>query len=130
MILNRETILAPRKPVIESLEIPEWGGTVYVRVPTPRQLEEFESKSAKLKAAGNLYTGLRARIAILACCDENGAPIFTAADEAALMTGDGNLGPLSKINDWLAPRVGWAADEIEERAKNSQATDGDDSSSV
>ena len=129
-MLTRDQILAPRKPIIESIAIPEWGGDVLVRVPTPSQIEAFESKTNFLRAAGNTLVGLRARIAILACCDEDGAPIFTAADEAALMKGEGNLGPLQKISDWLSPRVGWSADEVEKRAKNSQPTEGDASSSV
>lgn len=130
MPLTRDQILAPRTPVIETLDIPEWGGAVSVRVPTPRQLEDYEENNRKRRAAGNLYNGLRARIAILACCDETGAPIFTSADEAALMTGEGNIGALTKIAEWLSPRVGWSEEDIEDRAKNSQQTEEEGSSSV
>ncbi len=127
MNLTKADILKPHAPEIFPLDIPEWGGTVHVRVPSLRVIEDYEAWQRKLREAGNQHVGLRARVAIMVCCDESGAPLFTSADESALCSDERGFKALDRIVDFISPHLGWVASAIEADAKNSQATTGDDS---
>jgi hypothetical protein len=83
MILTREQILASKgKRTIEPLEVPELGGSVFVR---ELMGDEREAVLAKRLPDGKVDpTGLTARLLVVAVCDEDGNPMFQPSDEAAL----------------------------------------------
>lgn len=125
--LTRETFLAPKAPEVFRVDLPSKDGYVFVRLPTPRQFEDFETHSRKLKEAGNGGVGLRARVAILCCCNEDGTPLFTTADEGPLSVDPSGLPALDAIFAFVAPKLGWVDSAVEDRAKNSPTTTGGDS---
>ena len=122
MGLSKDDILKPRKPLIHSVDIPEWGGTVHYCAPTLRELEKFETRQAKQREAGNGVTGFRARVAILVCCDEDGKKLFSDSDEAGLC--DQPSVALIALYDAVAPLLGWSEKAAEDNAKNSQPITG------
>lgn len=87
-LLNRDMILQADDLRKELLEVPEWGGSVYVRGMTGTERDKLESsmleqrgKSQKMNLAN-----VRARMAAMTLCDETGKLLFTEADVRALGT--------------------------------------------
>ena len=86
MTLTKEQILAT-SPKLKEVEVPEWGGSVFIR---PVTLEE----QGKLADLGARHEKSSAAVRIRHCtlsllqwtvCDEDGKPLFTAEDLAGLM---------------------------------------------
>jgi hypothetical protein len=84
-VLDRAAVLAAPdlKPV--ALAVPEWGGTIYVRGLTAAEAEANARDTLAARREGNEIAELVMVRAVAACvCDASGAPLFTAADVAAL----------------------------------------------
>jgi hypothetical protein len=85
--LTKEQILSA-SPKLQEVEVPEWGGSVFIRPVTLEEqgrLADLGAKHEKSSAA------LRIRHCTLALlqwtvCDEEGKPLFTAEDLAGLMS--------------------------------------------
>lgn len=80
MNLDRATILSAKDIRREPLDVPEWGGTLYVRVMTGSERDEFERIVLNGKTAGPGMSNLRARMAAITICDESGQRMFVDAD--------------------------------------------------
>ena len=87
-MLTRDMILAADDLPREEVEIPEWGGSVYVRVLTGGERDQLERMIAKDSVS-------RAAIAALCLVDATGARLFTDADVEKLAQKNG--GALEKI---------------------------------
>lgn len=79
-MLSRDFILSINDLKPEKLEVPEWGGYVYIRKLTGRERGEIESYSRN----GKDLSDFRALLAVRCVCDENGKRLFTDADQAAI----------------------------------------------
>lgn len=75
MGLSRDDILAADDRVVESVEVPEWGGTVYVRSLTREEIRPFTD------AGDEMAVGMLVSVTV---CDEDGRPLFTDDDVPAL----------------------------------------------
>ncbi len=64
------------------VDVPEWGGAVYVRVMSGRERDQFEI--ATMPTTGGTLENLRARLVALCACDAEGVRLFTDADAGAL----------------------------------------------
>lgn len=126
MALSREEILKKRIPKIESVNVEEWGGEVFVRVPSSSMLNDFESRTSKLRENGKHLVNFDARVAIMVCCDETGAPLFQPGDESSLSQQDALA--IRKITKHVSPWLGWADADVEKEAKNSLTTQDEGSS--
>lgn len=89
--LTRGEIFKPVQFRRERVNVPQWGGHVYVRQISAKDFEEWQDWIAKqetAKAQGKAYNpqSHRAALIVQCVCDENGRPIFEAeqADIAAL----------------------------------------------
>ena len=83
-VLNRDAILAADDYQREYVDMPEWGGGVYVRALTAKAGLEMATQAEKVDEK---YQAV-ARVGILltrTVIDENGEPIFTDEDISALM---------------------------------------------
>ncbi len=80
-MLTKEHILAISDVKIEKVEVPEWGGHVYVRSMTASHRDEFESEQLK-----HPNVDIRARMAVYCLCDEAGNLLFTPTDIKVLGT--------------------------------------------
>jgi len=81
-ILGREDILQADDIKTESVEVPEWGGTVLVKGMTGSERDRFElamisdpGKSSKVN-----LSDMRAKLCSLTIVNENGKLLFTPSD--------------------------------------------------
>ena len=126
-MLNKEQILNADDLQIETVEVPEWSGSVCVRTLSGAERDSFEE---------SLFTGIgkdrqtkmanvRARLCGLVICDEKGNRLFTAADIERL--GKKSCRPLDRIYE-VAQRLSGISDtDVEEMVKNSEAVQSEDS---
>jgi hypothetical protein len=85
MTLTREELLAPREMPREKIDVPELGGSVYVRALSGLERDAFEADvfySREKGAAG--LRNMRARLAVRCLCDERGTLLMTPEDADAL----------------------------------------------
>jgi hypothetical protein len=86
MALSRDQILTADDCKREAVEVPEWGGTVYVATMTGTARDAWE-QSLVVRRNGKSETNLenmRARLAVACIVDESGARLFKDEDAAAL----------------------------------------------
>ena len=74
-MLSKGAILAADDIKIKTVEVPEWGGSVGLRVISGLDRDKFE-QSFSDKELGNF----RIRFLAASLCDENGGRLFTDAD--------------------------------------------------
>lgn len=75
----RKRILAANDIKVEPIEIPEWGGTYYVKVMSGTERDQFEESYAEQK-----MKAFRVRFLVVALCDEKGERVFGDDDAAEL----------------------------------------------
>lgn len=124
-ILSKADILQPRDAEIYPVEVPEWGGTAYIRVPSSAVLDRFQNRQAQLRDQGIPLNNFHARIGVLVLCDEQGNLLFTDADESDLSHQSAKA--LKRVFDAAKGFLGLTDDVVEEEAKNLQPTSGGDS---
>lgn len=116
MSLTREQILAAVDRKIEPIEVPEWGGTVYVRSLSGSERDALEWQVKQAAESGALGQNARARFAASFICDESGSPLFTENDIEALGAKSGAA--LDRV--WNAGNLlnKFSDDNVEKLAKN------------
>lgn len=86
MGLSRDQILSSKRPPTE-VQVPEWGGSVYIKTMSAGHREQWESSFDS-----NLNNkAVRASILVLTLCDENGVLLFSPDDVAKLNEQDGHI---------------------------------------
>ena len=87
-ILSKDEILSANDIYTELIEVPEWGGSVYVKTFTGAERDRLEAHVMRFgvngKPASANLENMRALVASLGICDESGNTIFTAKDIPAL----------------------------------------------
>jgi len=114
-MLTREQILGADDLPREKVEVPEWGGSVYVRTMTAAERDAFEQS---LVGDGNTVqlSNVRARLAALTMVDVGGKRLFSDADVEAL--GQKSAAALTRIVE-VAQRLNrLQPDDIEDLAGN------------
>lgn len=93
-MLNKDSILAVNDTPLEAVDVPEWGGSVYVPVLSLSELDAM----AKLQRNTDNANAL---MAVRVIRDERGSRIFTDDDAAALNKKSGKvlLRILKKFNE-------------------------------
>ena len=128
MALTREQILAIQDGEREEVQIPAWGGSVFVKVLSAAEKDYWEkmlqppdgAEATNQQKLDARYDNLRARTAVLATCDEQGMPLFTFADAEWLGSKSGKA--LDKIWEVFVRLNELGKDEIEALKKNSVPT--------
>lgn len=77
--LSRAEILGAADIVVDGVDVPEWGGQVYIRAMSGAQRDKFETA-----VLGKDLDNIRARMVVLTACDATGQRLFTDADVAAV----------------------------------------------
>lgn len=123
MSLDRQTILSKTPQLArERVNVPAWGGDVYVRELTAWERDSLEVSWEKTKRHN-----FRARLAVATVCDEQGEDLFGLKDIEAL--GKHPSTALVAIAD-VAFRVNkFTKEEVEELEKNSESGPSEGSSS-
>lgn len=91
-MLTRDAILAAADRPLHQLDVPEWGGCVYIREPSAQDLIDM--------AGGNGVKLLLTRTV----CDETGKRLFTDKDADALM--DKGFAGIQRVVDFVNGLVG------------------------
>lgn len=124
-VLTKNAILSQSDREIELVEVPEWGGVVFVRSLSGEERDQFEASIIERNGRDvrtNLRN-LRARLVVLAACDESGAPIFTPGDADAL--GAKSAAALDRIFSVAQRLSGLRENDVQELAENFGATRGE-----
>ncbi len=82
-LLSREQILAVDDRRKEKLEVPEWGGEVFLVSMNGKERLEYEAALQRFRD-GDKTVDFMGELLIRAMRDEGGAPLFTVADLSAL----------------------------------------------
>jgi len=116
-LLTRETILAADDLGRELVNVPEWGGDVYVRGLTGKERDAFEAGMIDQRGKSQTVNlqNIRAKLAGLSICDESGKRIFTDADLAAL-AGKSAVA-LNRVFEVARRLSGLGDDDVKELAK-------------
>lgn len=86
-ILTKAEILAASDLVTQTVDVPEWGGSVVIRAMSGAQRDAYELSLTKPGADGKFVIdpeNMRAKLLLYTLVDEQGNPLFTVDDLAAL----------------------------------------------
>ena len=127
MGLSREQILSASDLKIEEVQVPEWGGSVFVQSLNGKARDKFESTRFKLKGdkVEMIHDNTRAVLVSLCACDEAGTLLFSEGDVAAL--GSKNAAALDRVFEVAQRLSGLRGKDVEEKLKNSAAVQTDSS---
>lgn len=125
--LTRDQILAATDSVIEAVEVPEWGGLVYVRNLKGRARDQFEGSRYRMKGdkVEVIHENTRAKLLSLCLCDEAGNLLFTEQDVWAL--GEKNAAVLDRLFETAQRLSALRPKDVEDRVKNSVSSPSDTS---
>lgn len=117
-MLNREAILSAQDTKAEEVAVPEWGGTVRVRMMTGRERDEFEREQYEIARMGQLGDNMRARLLVRCLVDAENRPLFTADDVQAL--GEKSSAALERVARVARRLNKLQDDDVSDTAKNSE----------
>ena len=127
--LGKKEILDVDDLKLETVEVPEWGGCVNIRMLTGSERDAFEGSILQTNSKSKVknYANIRARLAQISIVDEKDNSLFSELDIAAL--GRKSAKALDRIFDAAQKLNGMTEDDIEELAKNSATDQSEDSTS-
>ena len=120
-ILNKQDILQARDVKIEKVEVPEWGGTVFVRSLSAAErglIEEAAAKFKESKGKDSFARMFTVKFASLTICDEEGNRLFDDKDLAALQ--QKNAAAVARVAEAAQKLSGFTKEDLEELEKNSK----------
>lgn len=120
-LLSKDAIKAANDSLSKEIEVPEWGGSIKIKLPSALECESF----TKAQMAGNYMEALVAMCAA-GIVDENGNRMFVTVDEIAAL-GSKSMDVLARIRDAI-DELGNRT-KLEDLVKNSPATTTSDSCS-
>lgn len=116
--LTRADILAAQDYKREPVDVPQWGGRVWVRTMSGTAKDQYEQSCLKV-VSGKVeqdMVNMRAKLLAATLCDESGRLLFSAADVPLL--GEKSAYALDKCYE-IACRLNAVTDaDLEELAKN------------
>ncbi|KKK73275.1 hypothetical protein LCGC14_2895450 [marine sediment metagenome] len=119
-LLSREQILAQTEVRMVRENVPEWGGSVYVRIVSGAERDRFEASTQNQTGGGHNLVNFRARFAAMVLCDDKGDALFTPADVEALGKLSSGGAALDRIFDAGRHLNRMTAEDVEELTKNSE----------
>lgn len=111
MSLSKDQILGAQDFKIESVDVPEWGGSVFIRSLTSRNRDKMEEKMK-----GQSLVDARAMIVALCACDESGNLLFDSNDIEALTQKSGTA--TGRIFDAAIKMMRFSEEDLNEAVKN------------
>lgn len=114
MILNRDQILQAQDLVTETVNVPEWGGSVLVRAMTGEERDQYEASVVEQKGKDTKVNmrNARAKLVAISVVDESGEKLFTQADVAAL--GKKSAAALQRVFNAAMKMSGISEDDLKE----------------
>lgn len=127
--LTRDDILNASDLKTEKIEVPEWGGHVYIRGLTGAERDAFESGMVSMRGRHrdvNLEN-IRARLVALVTVDEDGKRIF--ADKDIALLGSKSATALDRVFSAARRLSGLTEEDVNELAEGLENDPFDDSAS-
>lgn len=115
--LTAAQILAASDIKTKPVDVPEWGGTVYVKTISGTERDKFENLLNKDRE------GFRVKFIVTAACDEAGKPLFTSEQVAALSEKSGVA--INRVFDAAWEVNYFSAEKVEELGKDSPSAPSD-----
>jgi hypothetical protein len=117
--LGRDAILKATALKTEDVPVPEWGGSVLVRELNGRERDEWEASLAVQRGRQMVpdVANMRAKLVARTVIGEDGEPVFSQRDVAAL--GELSGAALDRVFEAAAKLSALNPDSLEEMAKNS-----------
>lgn len=128
-MITKEKLQCIKDMRIERVDVPEWDDFVYVRSLTGSERDNFERSmhTGMGEDRRENLANLRARLCVLAICDENGQTILSNGDIDWL--GEKNSAALERIWQKIQDLSGFSKKDIEHLEKNSGNPQSEKSSS-
>ena len=115
-ILSRDEILSVPTAKAVLVEVPEWGGSVYVRGLTGRERDQFELSMIETRGKSRTANLANMRARLVALCtvgaEENGKHLFAMTDIALL--GDKGADALQRVYAVAQTKSGLSSADVEE----------------
>ncbi len=128
--LTRDEILGADDLKTESVDVPEWGGSVFVRELTGAERDTWEA--SVVKTNGTKVTidsqNMRAKLVALCVVDGDGKRVFTAKDAKEL--GAKSAAALDRVVDAARRLSRIGEDELENLGKGSEPVQSGASASI
>jgi hypothetical protein len=126
-ILTKEQILSADDIKRELVQVPEWGGDVYVKAMTGTERDSFEASIVEMrgKAQNVNLKDIRAKLASISICDESGKRLFTDGDMQALAKK--SAAALQRVFEVAQRLSGIGDDDVKELADGVKNSPFDDS---
>lgn len=130
MSLSRDDILKVQDIRIEEVDVPEWGGTVFVKGMTGTERDLFETSIVETKGKNTRVNmrNIRAKLVVHSACDAEGGLLFTIKDVDAL--GKKSAAALQRVFDKASQLSGISEKDVEELAEGLEQDPFDDSPSA
>jgi hypothetical protein len=121
-ILTRDALLKPVEVPREQVDLPELGGSVWVRGMTTAEKVEWHAQfqTSSGKPNKKRLAQIAQRLCVWCVCDENGQRILTDEDVEAI--GQQRADVIERIASVAQRLCGMAGTGVEELAKNSDET--------
>lgn len=125
--LTKEDILNSADINIQPMDVPEWGGTIYIKSMSGKERDEFEAsiKTYEVTPTGKDKSttkvdikGLKVILISLVVCDKEGKLLFTRADVDKL--NQKSAKPLQNVFEKAQELNGLGEKAIKELTKNSE----------
>jgi hypothetical protein len=129
MALNKEQILQASDIQLKEVDVPEWGGSVYVKGMTGTERDKFESSIIEMRGSQQRVNmiDVRAKLACYTICDESGKRLFT--DNEVKELAKKSASALQRVFDVAQKLSGIGADDVDSLLKNSESAQAEDSTS-
>lgn len=114
-VLTRDAILQAPDLALTKVDMPEWGGAVYVRGLTGTERDRFEVEVLGSTGKDRLKNA-RAKLVVLGTVDEEGNLLFAESDIEAL--GKKNSKALDRLFQVIRRESGLLDEDIDELVKN------------
>lgn len=126
MELTRDAIFAVNDIKVEGpIEIPEWNGSVHVKMMTGAERDKLEATtvSRKAKTVEINMSNFRARVVAATVCNSKGDLLFSDDDVKAL--GSKGAAPIDRVYEVAAKLNRITKQDAEELTKNSESAQND-----
>lgn len=114
-LLNRNQILEAKDIKTEIVDVPEWGGSVMVKLLTGTERDQLEASVIDDKGKFK-KDNVRAKLVLKCAVDEEGKPLFQPADLEAI--GSKSSSALDRIFSAAQKLNRMGAEDIAELVKN------------
>ena len=112
--LTAAAILAATDNIIIPLDVPEWGGRIYIRTMTGQERDTWEVYAQNQMT--RKVVNIRAMLCAICLCDAGGQRLFKDSEAAQLS--EKNAAVLDRIYDLAVKANGLSAEELEQVEKN------------